>query len=205
MSLVTLLLFLFLKAQYPDFWLLMSPQIYSHLDFSAPARPCTKTFVLRQLSFWLSFTFVTFPIYDASPLPLDAFWEGLARNCVSDRNFQLSYPAHRTFYVFEWGRTKFGIEISIDSLERLFNCSRPRLRAAFANSSITRLLREWIEINDDQKPPFYRLITRARSKKSYCSSFFPSAHRRLALFRHADFPNYFPELTRTQSKSEQLG
>ena len=83
------------------------------------------------------------PTSGAPAIPIDILQQGLANNCLSERNIRsllqdpvflsLEYRSHQIFHVYDWGRSHLRIEMTIGSLERAFNCSRPTVRAALAN------------------------------------------------------------------------
>ena len=83
------------------------------------------------------------PCAAARALPLDELWQGLNRNCLSDRTLRalqqnaefrdLQFRAHQIFYIVTWARAEFGIELSIGALMRAFNCSRCAVQSALAN------------------------------------------------------------------------
>jgi hypothetical protein len=67
----------------------------------------------------LQSTFMAMPTRGAPPIPLDEFWEGLAGNCLSERNLrclredqvlpELQYRADQIFHRSNWARTELGI------------------------------------------------------------------------------------------------
>jgi hypothetical protein len=83
------------------------------------------------------------PCPAAPALPLPQLWEGLNRNCLSDRNLhalqesqefcELRFRAHQILVIADWAGAELGIEISIRGLMRAFNCSRHAVQSALAN------------------------------------------------------------------------
>jgi hypothetical protein len=91
----------------------------------------------------LQSTLMSIPTCGVRPIPLDVRWEGLAGNCLSERNLRflcespllpgLQCRAHQIFHFWNWARTELGIEMTIDSSERAFKCRRPTVREALRN------------------------------------------------------------------------
>jgi transposase len=83
------------------------------------------------------------PRSGAPAIPIDVLRQGLANNCLSERNIRsllqdpvfvsLEYRSHQILHVYDWGRSHLQTEIAIDSLERAFNCSRSTVRAVLVN------------------------------------------------------------------------